>query len=434
MRRLIPKIRSAKAELDEAWLEYERDKLAQLRDAHVPTRRAHMLAIYGAPATDCHGYDGCTRGSGGPSKVFRSVTGNPHSAEAMALSQFTLLTASVHANTNKTYQSAVKPWFAWRMLGALDPHICDAAPHKVKQQELMDFYCYHAETVNWSPSWLHVQLYAIRFYHMLKGTELDLRTMARLSAAKKGFKRNYGGPQRKVAATVELLHEVYANGGLDYATWDGLLLLTAICTAFAFLLRSSEYLRKAEAPDAEKCLRVEHVIVALRGEDCHAPEGVHGNEVVIFHPGSKNDWMGQGSSNNIFEDPDNSPLCVVRLFNLLREMRPRFFSAVGTHLFTLTSGFVIHRDLVEQTLREAAERLNLPGEMFSTHSLRAGGATAMWAAKYAVEEIQRRGRWVSQCFRIYIWEGRERAAGIAQSIFHTSVSMFAAMKAATNRR
>ena len=300
----------------------------------------------------------------------------------------------------------------------------------------MGFYCYHAETVNWSPSWLHVQLYATRFYHMIEGYELDLRTMSRLAAAKKGYKRNYGGPQRKVAGvTVEVLHEAYANGGLDYSVWDDLLLLTSICTAFAFLLRSSEYLRKGESPDPEKCLRVEHVIVALDGEDHHAPVGVRGNEVAMFQPGSKNGWLGQGSSNNTYEDPDDSPLCVVGLFNLLRAaMKPNFLSAVGAHLFTLTSGFVIHRDLVERTLREAAGGLNMPAEVFSTHSLRAGGATAMWAANYTAEQIQRRGRWVSQCFRIYIWEGRERAAGLARSIFHTSVSMFAAMKAAANRR
>ena len=56
MRRLVPKIREAKAELDEALLEYERDEFARLRDAHVPTRRAHMLAIYGVPVTNCHGF------------------------------------------------------------------------------------------------------------------------------------------------------------------------------------------------------------------------------------------------------------------------------------------------------------------------------------------------------------------------------------------
>ena len=118
-----------------------------------------------------------------------------------------------------------------------------------------------------------MQLYAIRFHHMIEGYELDLRTMARLAAAKKGYKRNDGGPQRKVAVTVEVLYEVYANGGLDYSVWDDLLLLTSICTAFAFLLRSSEYLRKGESPDPEKCLRVERIIVALDGEDYHAPVG-----------------------------------------------------------------------------------------------------------------------------------------------------------------
>ena len=76
--------------------------------------------------------------------------------------------------------------------------------------------------------------------------------------------------------------------------------------------------------------------------------------------------------NNIYEDPDGSPLCVVRLFNLLRAMKPHFLRAIGTPLFTLTSGLVIHRDLIESTLRAAADRLDLPTGMFSTHSLRAG--------------------------------------------------------------
>ena len=114
-------------------LEYERDEFARLRDAHIPTRRSHMLALYGTPVTNCDGVDGCSRGMGGKSKVFRSIFADPNSAASMAMSQFTLLTSSVHNNTNKTYQSAVKPWFAWRILGAMDPFICDAADHKAKQ-------------------------------------------------------------------------------------------------------------------------------------------------------------------------------------------------------------------------------------------------------------------------------------------------------------
>ena len=61
--------------------------------------------------------------------------------------------------------------------------------------------------------------------------------------------------------------------------------------------------------------------------------------------------------------------------------------------------------------------------------------TAMWAAGYsAEEEIQRsRGRWVSQCFRIYIWEGRERSKGTGSRMLNAKVSMFAAMQSQANR-
>ena len=33
----------------------------------------------------------------------------------------------------------------------------------------------------------------------------------------------------------------------------------------------------------------------------------------------------------------------------------------------------------------------------------------MWAAGFTVEEIQRRERWASQCFRLYLWESRNKA-------------------------
>ena len=153
----------------------------------------------------------------------------------------------------------------------------------------------------------------------------------------------------------------------------------------------------------------------------------------------KNDWMGQGTSANIYADEDVNPLCVVRLFNLVRTAKPPHLStgnSGGAHVFTLPSGKVLHRDKVEEKIRQAARQLNIPAPMVSTHSLRAGGATAMWAAGYFVEEIQRRGRgrWVSQCFlRIYIWEERERSKGAGSRMLKAKVSMFATMQSQANR-
>ena len=104
----------------------------------------------------------------------------------------------------------------------------------------------------------------------------------------------------------------------------------------------------------------------------------------------------------------------------------------------LSSGKVLHRGKVEEKLRQAAQQLDVPAPMASTRSLRAGGATAMWAAGYSAEEIQRRGRWVSQCFRICIWEGHERSKGVGTRMLEAEsteakVSMFATMQSQANR-
>ena len=64
--------------------------------------------------------------------------------------------------------------------------------------------------------------------------------------------------------------------------------------------------------------------------------------------------------------------------------------------------------VVERLLREAALRMGINPRILASHSLRAGGCTAMFNAKYADHEIQRRGRWVSSCWKIYAWSDRKR--------------------------
>ena len=97
------------------------------------------------------------------------------------------------------------------------------------------------------------------------------------------------------------------------------------------------------------------------------PVGVHGEEVVVFQPGSKNGWLGQGTTNIIYSDPD-AALCVSSVCSTVQGISNRaFFKILGPRcpLFTLTNGAVIHRDLVESTLRRAAQRLNFPTRIFS---------------------------------------------------------------------
>ena len=71
-------------------------------------------------------------------------------------------------------------------------------------------------------------------------------------------------------------------------------------------------------------------------------------------------------------------------------------------MFRMKFGLVLHKNHVQSLLKGAARRAGFKPEDFTSHSLRAGGASAMYHNGYSVEEIQRRGRWVSDVWKIYI--------------------------------
>ena len=112
-------------------------------------------------------------------------------------------------------------------------------------------------------------------------------------------------------------------------------------------------------------------------------------------------------------------------------MRPSAFeeSNRDTFLFTLSDGKeVLSKTVVEQPLRMAALRLGLDPRIIASHSLRAGGCSAMSNAKYADHEIQRRRRWVSSscssCWKIFAWSGRKRDSDVADRVVESDSSLF----------
>ena len=51
----------------------------------------------------------------------------------------------------------------------------------------------------------------------------------------------------------------------------------------------------------------------------------------------------------------------------------------------------------------------------------------MWDVGFSVDEIKRRGRWASECWRVYTWEGRERGRGVASRMLGSAVSVMASL-------
>ena len=85
---------------------------------------------------------------------------------------------------------------------------------------------------------------------------------------------------------------------------------------------------------------------------------------------------------------------------------------------------VLERSTVDTALKAAAVALGLDPADHATHSLRAGGATALYAIGWPPSKIQRRGRWLSDCWLLYIWPDREEAAGLMEDVVSSPAPLF----------
>ena len=115
----------------------------------------------------------------------------------------------------------------------------------------------------------------------------------------------------------------------------------------------------------------------------------------------------------------NDPLCVVQALIRLWEVFPeRFGEGAEAHLplFRWGDGKLLHREEVQKALQEAAGAVGLPAERFRPHSLRIGGASALYHATGEIETVKRFGCWSSSAFHEYLWDSAEQYQGIAEKM------------------
>ena len=110
-------------------------------------------------------------------------------------------------------------------------------------------------------------------------------------------------------------------------------------------------------------------------------------------------------------------VCAVRAMDGLRAVAPERFDGreeAKLPLFRWQGGRVLRREEVQRVLQQAAQACGLPPERFQSHSLRIGGATALYQATGEIELVKRRGRWFSSAVQRYLHD--DLASGIAKTV------------------
>jgi len=75
------------------------------------------------------------------------------------------------------------------------------------------------------------------------------------------------------------------------------------------------------------------------------------------------------------------------------------------------------RHHVSHFVKQIAAISGLPIGNFDTHSFRAGGACALWAAGYSADTIRILGRWASNCWLIYVTQADSRIKSVTRDMF-----------------
>ena len=226
-----------------------------------------------------------------------------------------------------------------------------------------------------------------------------------------------GGPPRRgcCAGSGATCAQLVATN--DAAIW------AAVCLGYFFLLRSREYVQNVGYPASDG--------TGLRGVDLHARcrgEGVptfdQADEVTLTIRGSKTDQQNLGCTFNQFRSGDPE-LCVVQaLADYGRHAPERLYGARACDaLLVLEDGEPVTREHVQRLLKQSAIAEGLDPDVIGSHSLRIGGASALWAAYRDSALVQRWGRWSTNTWQSYVWPARENARGVSTAMAEADLGL-----------
>jgi len=335
-----------------------------------------------------------------------------------------LLDKSIVEGTKKAYESHVN-W--WRLHRAVNDLPTFSGSKSADQEEALSFLTHMYKESK--PGTLHVALSAIARYHTRHGYKNPFKRFPLVKMMKEGHKKEDPGENKKVPINVAILRNIEQRlceerdkADTREKAYDAHMKLTTIACMFTEMMRSGEALRKGKKPN-KHCLKVKDFHFMRKGRRVTGKEIQKADEFVTIFGSHKADQLRKGSSIRVTES--DSTLSPLGLLKEAQRMNPEHFENGENYMFTNSCEVVFHRDEICEILKDAAAALGLPRDSVSIVSLRSGGATAMWNAGFSAEEIRRRGRWSSDCWKRYTWEGRGRNKDAVDRMLSSSCSVLA---------
>eukprot|EP00971_Amphidinium_carterae_P105852 2096399-Amphidinium_carterae.2 len=326
-------------------------------------------------------------------------------------------------STRKSYNRHWETWVWWCKQRSLPLYLEGEGRrgHREDENELLQYLAFHG-LMGASVHKLRLMIFSVQRHHREAGAGDPLEGKQRIWLVLASMARR-GAPQtRKAGVTppmLEWLHEQLSPWfeepgpeGLDAAV-----LWATVLVGYLFLARASEMVAVNNV-DERKIIR--SCDVAFKNEEGlpSTPNEAERIEITFRH--QKADQLAFGAVRTHYRiKGKGAHLCVVRAIGRVWSRCPLRNPKGSEHHLPLLrwySGGVVNRGALQNALKRAASAVGVPPERTVVHSLRVGGASALYQATGSIDIVQRWGRWASGAFHRYLWEAAEQSKGLAAAM------------------
>ena len=327
--------------------------------------------------------------------------------------------------TQAKYGSAFKTWSDFRTLLGEDSYV--RGDHRENAEAVLDFIAYQGVIKSLKHGTVQGYLTAVRHYHLDAGLG-DVIKHPRIAAAMTGLKKISGAATQKRPVTSQMLLHIYERLQVTGQVLHTFL-IGGVQGPFFFMLRASEYCASSQGVwDQEKILRRKDIKWKLDGK--YTLRFWRADEVEIHIRSSKTDQVGIGAFRSM--KCSGETLCVVKAFQQVFELG--LCMEDSAPFFMTPLGVMITRGMVSDILKSAAKDLGDPLNEFSSHSLRRGGATALYSKGYTREAIMFLGRWKSDTWLRYAKMTQEQLCSAGKDLATASYTLAGSSTIATPRK
>ena len=307
------------------------------------------------------------------------------------------INSAVHRGDGGESSTGVRAWKSFCASLEISAHrpLDPNEPLWVKLEEewlVMRFVCDLVESRGIRPKTASAYFGAAQSWHLrLNGIKLAAGIkLERLTQMLKGLRRLHGDASRKVrrglrAKDLRVAMDMLLNPEVpEHAN-----MRAALATAFQGLLRGAEFTSDRFNPETD----------LARGDVA----ALSASRLVLMMRPSKNMNHLKGKTVPLVIGAGGAYIdAVAEVRNMLNVDKSAAGAASTTPLFRGADGQALTGERMRLWIQAAMHRLGLQPEQFGLHSLRIGGATALFAAGADPLIIRTMGRWSSDCYRLYV--------------------------------